>query len=88
MYLPGEGDGYCDHNYHVDETGAHKISREHPVPLARVLQQVIKTMAISRIASTFWYELFTANGRAFNHWFPWAISVWTFFSGRENAGFR
>ena len=41
VYLPGEGDGYCDHNDHVDETGAHKISREHPVPLARVLQQVI-----------------------------------------------
>lgn len=55
MYLPGEGDGYCDHNDHVDETGAHKISREHPVPLARVLQQVIKTIAITRIAFTFRY---------------------------------
>lgn len=53
VYLPGESDSYCDHNDHVDETGAHKISRKHPVPFARVLQQVIKTMAYCALLSRF-----------------------------------
>lgn len=51
-YLPGDaGDDSRDHNDHVDETGTHEVSREHPVPLARVLQQVIKTIAMPCVVS-------------------------------------
>jgi len=46
-----ESDGNREYDDHVDEARAHKISRQHPVPLARVLQQMMERVAMYLLLS-------------------------------------
>lgn len=39
--LPSQSDRYSNHDDHVDEAGTDEICREHPVPFARILQQIV-----------------------------------------------